>query len=116
MAAEPPAAIVTLFREAAEELTEQNARGFLDRFDRTISGYAQLKGDVEGLLIRGPLVSTLEFVSDEGNDQRRELQIDWLWRLEGGAPHRAIVKCRVERQGRAWKITRFEPVGLFSGR
>ena len=76
-------------------------------------GYAQLKEDVEALLAKGYVVSTVEFVSDDGDQQRRDLELDWLWRLSGGAPHRSIVKCRVERAGRSWKITRFEPIAVF---
>jgi hypothetical protein len=112
--ADPPPAIVALFRAAAEELAEQDAPAFLDHFDRAMPGYARLKADIEGLLIHGYVVSTMEFASDEGDDQRRELTVDWLWRLSGTAPKRVLVKCRAERQGRVWRITRLEPLDLFS--
>ena len=98
-AAEPPAAVAALFRDAAGALAGQDATAFLDLFDRAMPGYAQFRVDVEGLLARGWVASTIEFVADEGDDRQRALEVDWLWRLSGGAPHRAIVKCRVERRG-----------------
>jgi hypothetical protein len=112
-AADPPPGIIALFRAAAEELAEQDAPAFLDHFDTAMPGYAQLKADIEGLLVRGYIVSTIEFVSDEGDEQARELVVDWLWRLSGSAPKRVIVKCRTELQGRVWRITRLDPLDMF---
>ena len=111
--AEPPAPIVDLFRAAAEELASPDAEAFLDHFDRDMPGYLQLKIDIEDLLVHGYAVSTIEFESDQGDDQRRDLEVDWLWRQSDGPQHHAILKCRVERRGKAWKITRLEPVDFF---
>jgi hypothetical protein len=111
--ADPPPAIVALFRSLAEELADQNAPGFLDHLDREMPSYAQLREDVEALLARGYVVSSIDFTADEGDEDRRDVELDWLWRLNGGPPHRVLVKCRVERRGRGWKITRLEPADAF---
>lgn len=112
-AADPPAPIIDLFRSIAEELTDQDAGSFLSHFDPKMPGFGQFREDVEALLARTPIASTIEFVTDEGDDEHRNLEIDWLMHPSGGPQIRTLVKCRVQRQARAWKITRFEPVDLF---
>jgi hypothetical protein len=112
-AADPPAPIIGLFRNLAEALTGQDAGSFLSHFDPQMPGFAQLKDDVEGLLARAPVESTIEFVSDEGGENRRDLELDWLMHPSGGPQARILVKCRVERQSRSWKITRLDPPDLF---
>lgn len=113
-AADPPAAVLDTLRTAAESLAEGDARAFLEHFDPNTPNFAQIRTDVEALLASGEEVSsTLEQVSDEGKDTAWNLEIDWLLRIGGAAPRRALVKVRLERQGRTWKFTRLEPPDFF---
>ncbi|MSV34405.1 MAG: hypothetical protein EXQ47_02235 [Bryobacterales bacterium] len=118
--AEPPADVRDFFRTAAEALVNDDASAFLAKFDRSLPGYDTLRGHVQGLLAGHDVGSSIEIVNHEGDNQRRTLELDWvLVTTEKAANHsngitrRRIVKCRIERRGKQWKITAFEPVEFF---
>lgn len=110
---DPPQTVIDLFRSVVEELASPDADAFFDHFDKSMPGFAQLYDNVVALLTIAPVTATLEFVRDEGTDAKRELQIDWMWRQNGGTLHRKTVQCTIEHQGRNWKITRFAPADFF---
>jgi hypothetical protein len=111
---EPPAAVMDTLRTATEALADADAAAFLDHFDPATPNFQQIRTDVEALLASGDEVSsTLEPVSDDGKDNIWNLELDWLLRIGGAAPRRALVKVRLEKQGRAWKFTRLDPSDFF---
>ena len=109
--AQTPQSVLDLFRVAAQALAERDVRGFLEQFDPAMKGYDVLRQ--RAALLMGA-ESSVEIVRDEGDDRRREMQIDWLLRVGSGASKRRILNVTVERQGRAWKITALDPVEFFS--
>ncbi len=118
--AEPPADVRDFFRAAAEALVNDDASAFMARFDRDMPRHATLRSEIEGLLAAYDVGSSIEVVNDEGDNQKRTLELDWLLvTSEKAANHgtgisrRQIVKCRIERRGKQWKITAFEPVEFF---
>ena len=46
--AEPPGAVLELLQNAADALTNEDARTFSANFDRNMPGYAALRDDIEG--------------------------------------------------------------------
>ena len=120
MLADPPAAVVQLVRDAAETLANDDAAGFLDKVDRNMAAYADLTDRIRGMLAANEVSSSIEIASDAGDDQSRVLELDWLLilnRKNDLSSHREtrrqLVKCRVERRGRHWKITALEPSDFF---
>jgi len=111
--AEPPQAVKEFLRTAVEALADQDPNGFLDHFDRNMPGFAKLREEAAALA-DSDVESTIEFVSDEGNDTRVDMQLDWVLRINGGRPKHELVTCRVEKQGKKWKITEFRPVEFFA--
>ncbi len=109
-AAETPPDVLDFFRTAAEALSQSHPSEFLGKFDRKMPGYDQLRYEIEGLRDVG---STIEVVSDEGDDHRRSLELDWLLEVADQKPRRMIVKCRIEREGKKWMITALDPVEFF---
>jgi len=57
--------------------------------------------------------STIDVIRDEGDDQKRTLDLDWLLKIDTDNPRRQVVQCQVEKQGKKWKITKLEPVNFF---
>ena len=112
-AADPPKDVLDFLRSAAEDLADQNPTDFLDHFDSNLPGMSILKDEVS-VLAQADVESTIEFVSDEGNDQRHDLQLDWLLRVNGGRPKHQLVQCRIEKQGKKWKITELKPIEFFA--
>lgn len=124
VAADPPADVVEFFRTAAQSLSEAHTHSgllpndpaaFLGHFDSNMPGYAELRAEIEDLVSRGTVGNAVEFVSDEGGDNKRTLDLDWSLEIENQRPRRAILKCTIERLGRkpTWKITSLEPVTFF---
>ena len=118
--AEVPADVWKIFSDAAEGLANDDASVFLDQCDRNMPNYAALRANVEALVNGNQVISTIVTVSDEGDDQKRSLELDWLLALNDKEnpdirkdTRRGVVKCRVERQGKRWKIVSLEPVDFF---
>ncbi|MEO8050408.1 MAG: hypothetical protein ABI833_08355 [Acidobacteriota bacterium] len=118
--ADSAADVLNVFTSAAEALINDDAASFLDKFDRSTHGYATVQNNVEGLLAAYDVGSTIEEVSDRGDDQKRVVELDWLLLTsQKGATNspqqtrRQVVKCTVERQGKRWKITSLEPTDFF---
>jgi hypothetical protein len=118
--ADTAADIQNVFSGAAEALINDDAAAFLEAFDRNMPDYAALRSNIEGLLAAYEVGSTIEVITDEGDDQKRTIDLDWLLITTekfaiNSTPQtrRAVIKCRLERQGRRWKITGLDPVDFF---
>ena len=108
-----PKDVLDFFRTAAEALADKDASAFLEHFDVKMTSYETLSSEVQALLERSEVASSIEVVEDHGDDQKHMLQLDWLLRIDMDLPRRQIVKCTIEKQGRKWKITVFDPVDFF---
>jgi hypothetical protein len=118
--ADSSADVLNVFSSAAEALTNDDSSAFLDTFDRNMPEYAALRTNIEGLLAGYEVGSTIEVVTDEGDDEKRTVALDWLLvTSEKNAVNgdqqtrRRIVKCRLERRGKQWRITALDPVDFF---
>jgi len=114
IAQERPAPQMEVFREIAEALANRDADAFLDQFDRQIPEYEKLRDEIRELLaVTQEIGTTMDVISDEGDEQKRSLELDWVLKFDTEDPRRQIVKCRAEKQGKKWKITALEPVEFF---
>ncbi len=112
--------VLNVFSSAAEALTNDDSAAFLDKFDRNMPEYAALRTNIEGLLASYEVGSTIEMVTDEGDDEKRTVALDWLLvTSEKNAVNgdqqtrRRIVKCTLSRQGKQWRITALDPIDFF---
>ena len=121
-----------LVAEAAHELSEGNDEAFMGCFDPKMPGYERLRADVAALIReapppdsqaasqRGGLYSSVELVSDQGDDQTRSLEVDWLLDIRqmegsiGSIRRQERVKVRAAKTGKKWRIVAFEPETLFA--
>ena len=108
-----PRDVLDFFRTAAEALADKDASAFLEHFDAKMTGYETLSSQVQALVERADVASSIEIVEDHGDSHQHVLRLDWLLRVGMDLPRRQIVKCTIEKQGRKWKITSFDPVELF---
>jgi hypothetical protein len=118
--ADSAADVLNVFTSAAEGLISDDPASFLDSFDRNMAGYAALQENVTGLLAAYKVGATIEEITDQGDDRKRTVELDWLLIFsQKGATNspqqtrRQLVKCTVERRGKNWKITAMEPVDFF---
>jgi hypothetical protein len=121
-AADPPRDVVEFFEDVTRALVEAHtdnprlpisAAAFLDKFDPAMSGYEQLRENVEDLISRSAVGSAVEFVTDEGDENKRTLDVDWTLEIEDRQPRRQVLKCTIEHRGKTWKITSLAPVDFF---
>ena len=122
MAQTPPPDVLNFFRSVVDALAQghsddplfaSNAGPFLDKFDPKMPGYSTLRDEVEALLASAKVGSVIDVATDDGDNQKRSLELDWLLQIEDQPSRRKIVKCKIEREGKDWKITAFEPIDLF---
>jgi hypothetical protein len=103
-----------VFRAVTEALANQDADAFLDQFDSKMRQYETLRDEIQDLFGAAQEIgSTIDVISDEGDDQKRTLELDWLLKIDNNDARRQIVKCQVEKQGKKWKITALDPVAFF---
>ena len=103
-----------VFRAVSEALANLDADAFLDQFDRQMPQYETLRNEIRDLIGTAQEIgSTIDVIADEGDDQKRTLDLDWLLKIDNDDPRRQIVKCQVEKQAKKWKITSLEPVEFF---
>jgi hypothetical protein len=122
--ADPPPAVINLITSAADSLTTDDASRFLSAFDSAMPGFAALHDRVEGLLAAYNVGSTVEVISDSGDDSKRILELDWLLTLSSKTEQnpeqisrRQVVRCTLElkseKRKKQWKITAIDPTGFF---
>jgi len=122
MAADPPRDVVDFFSELARALVEAHsddprfatsAASFLGYFDSKMPDYEELRHNVEDLVSHADVGSAIDFVTDEGDEQKRTLDLDWLLEIKDQPDRRKILKCTIEKRGKHWKITSLSPVDFF---
>jgi hypothetical protein len=102
-----------LFRTAAEALADKDPAACLGKFDPKMPGFLTLRDEILALLDHSDVGTTWDVVTDEGDNQKRALQLDWLLHVDEDQPRRQILKFRIERQGKKWKIVSLEPIEFF---
>jgi len=108
------------FGQLLSALSEGNADQFMKSFDRSMPGYGMLAANVEALLARADVQSSVEVLSDEGTDSSRMLELDWFLQIVevqpagGTTRRREQAHCTLVRQGKKWRMTRMEPLSLFA--
>ncbi len=97
-----------------------SAELFLSYFDKKMPGYEQLRADATALVGRYEIQCSVDPIENNGDDRSRELDLDWQLRLTDPATNivstrrEKDVKCRVEKQGKKWKIVSFAPERFFA--
>jgi hypothetical protein len=82
--------------------------------------YQKLRDNVTTLLSQAEVESFVDVAGDEGDAQRRTVELNWRMRIRQNraataAPGREqLIKCRVEKQKGKWKIISLEPVDFFA--
>ena len=109
-----PPAHMEVFRALAEALANRDADAFLDPFDRQMPDYDKLRDEIRDVVGTAEEIgSTIDVITDNGDEQKRMLELDWLLKIDTDTPRRQIVRCQIEMQGKKWKITALEPVEFF---
>lgn len=112
--------VLDFFGGQADALANADVPRFMSGFDDATPGYLTLQNNVESLVAGHDVESKIEVVTDEGEQDKRSLALDWVLIARdrsdpngSGVTRREVVKCKIERRGKKWKITAFEPIEFF---
>jgi hypothetical protein len=118
-----------LFGSLASALSAANPQLFLAEVDKAMPGYQKLSDNLTALVREFEIQSTVDFNHNEGDDQKREVEADWLMLLRplgtsnftnanrevlASDRREQVLKCTVAKKGRKWKLVALEPVDFFA--
>ncbi len=92
----------------------------MKRIDPAMPGYTQLETEVEALVKLAGVASSVQLLELTAKDDGFDLQVDWFVELK---PHgqelsserrRDLLKLRLKRVGKGWKILTLEPRTIFA--
>jgi hypothetical protein len=111
--------VIDLFASMAAALSEINVPQFMDAFDKDMPDYNRLKGAVTSLVNQAEVSSSVEPLTDEGDDTRRTVELDWYLEVRSLLPdgpivrRREVVRCELRKQKKHWKIVALKPMEFF---
>ena len=118
--ADERAAVADFLGDAAGDLSNGNAQGFLRRFDRDMPGYAKLETEVYALLKLVGVSSSAQVLEMKSTEAGVELQVDWFVELKSHGQdmaserRRELLQVKLKRVGKGWKIHLLEPLTIFA--
>jgi hypothetical protein len=111
--------VIDLFASMAAALSEINVPQFMDAFDKDMPDYDKLKTGVTALVRQADVSSSVEPLSDEGDDVKRTVDFDWYLEIRSLLPdgqlvrRREVVHCELRREKKHWKIVALKPIEFF---
>jgi hypothetical protein len=119
--------VVTSIAGALTEVSGRDAgavRGnvslFMSAFSKDMPGYGTLENNVTALVKQAEVSSSIRTVSEDGDDQARSIDLDWVLEvrsLEEDGPivrRREVIHCEFRKEKKHWKIVSLKPVDFFA--
>jgi len=112
--------VVGLFASMAAALSEINVTQFMDAFDKDIPEYGKLKTGVTALVSQADVSSSVEPLSDDGDETHRTVELDWYLEIKSILPdgpvvhRREVVRCELRKEKNHWKIVALQPIEFFT--
>jgi hypothetical protein len=117
--ADTHADVLDLFASMTSKLSDDNAAGFMNGFDKSMPDYGKLREWIEGLIAQAVVSSTIEAVKDEGDETKRSVDLDWTLQIrsrEASGPlveRKQIVHAELVKQKKRWRIVSITPLDFF---
>jgi hypothetical protein len=109
--------LVELFGGMATALSDGDVRAFLRAVDPSLPDYAKFASNLGALIRQNELSSSIEIEKQDGDDNAQSVELDWLLEIKGAAQilrRQTIVKCKVERRKKRWKVVSINPPDFFA--
>jgi hypothetical protein len=109
-----------LFTAMAAALSEGNGLAFMEHVDHSTPDYEKLQKNIVALAAQNEVMSSIDVLKQEGDDREQTVELDWFLQIrsrEQTGPlerRRQIVKCRLQRVKKKWKVMAIDPVGFFT--
>lgn len=112
--AEPPPEVTELLRLTSDAMANGDAAEFLKHVDPAMPRYAELAQRLNLLLTPQSAASTIDVAHDEGDENKRRLELNWLIQAGAERQKRGKIIVTVERKNGAWRFTSIEPIEFFA--
>src|SRR5580658_5935901 len=112
--------VVEVVTSMAGALTDVNVSKFMAAFSKDMPGYGTLENNVTALVKQGEVSSSIQTVTEEGDDQARSIDLDWVLEvrsLEQDGPivrRREVIHCELRKEKKHWKIVSLKPLDFFA--
>ena len=112
--------VIDLIGTMTAALTEVDVPAFMDAFDPNMPGYDDLKNQVTALVNQAEVTSSVEPVQQNGDDEKRTIDLDWFLQvrslLNDGpiVQRRQVVHCELRKEKKKWKIVSLKPLDFFA--
>jgi len=112
--------VFDLFSKIASALSDDDPAMFIEAVDPDMPHFQDFRREVVALTDLADLTNSIEVLSDTGDDTHRAEELDWFLEIVGKSdPHplerrREVVKFRLERKGKKWKIVSIDPLHFFA--
>jgi hypothetical protein len=112
--------VFDLFSKIASALAEGDAGTFVGAIDPDMPHFYDFRAGLASLVGQAELTSSVEVISDDGNDAKRDEELDWLLHIVSKSDSHVVeerhksVKCHLVRKGKKWIITSIDPMDFFA--
>ena len=112
--------VFDLFTKIAGALSDDDPAVFVEAIDPDMPQVSELRGDLTALIAVASVTNSIEVLSDKGDDTHRAEELDWFLEIVGKSQshpverRRSVVKFRLERKGKKWKIVSIDPLHFFA--
>jgi hypothetical protein len=109
-----------LFASMASALSDANPGEFLRAIYPSMPGYAQLAGNIRALATQNAVSCTIEITNQKGDEHSQDVELQWLLEIKGigqsgvAITREAVIKCKLERPKKKWRIVALDPIGFFA--
>jgi hypothetical protein len=120
LAADAQQQIFDLFTNIAGALSDDDPAMFIEALDPGMPHLQDFRRDLLALTDLAAITNSIEVLSDTGDETHRAEELDWFLEIVGKTdPHpverrREVVKFRLERKGKKWKIVSIDPLHFFA--
>ena len=117
--ADTAAGAVDVVANMAAALSDGNVAPFSSALSRQMPDRDRVLDNVRAMVAQADVKSSVEPLSNEGDEQKRTLVLDWALAMQRKGPDLRIVnrqqdlKLTLQREGKKWKVTAIEPATFF---
>ena len=97
-----------------------NVPKFMSAFSKDMPDYDTLKNSVTALVNNAQVSSSIQPLSEDGDEQARKVDLDWLLEVRSLEPdgplvrRREVVHCELRNEKKHWKIVELKPIEFFA--
>lgn len=115
-----PADILDLFASMTSALANGNPPGFMNAFDKKMENYGKLSSYVAGMIAEAEVSSSIDPIKDEGDDNKRSLDLDWTLQLRSRQISGPLVQreqtihAELVKEKKHWRIVSISSLDFFA--